>query len=172
VTSVTSPARGQVLFLLILTTFFWGGSFLFTKIGAQELPPSLFVLLRFSLASLLMVLLCLPRLRRLNRVIIMRGLIVGSALAISNLTFAVGVKGTSISRAGVLNNLFVLFIPLIARILWKDRIGPAHLSGIIMACAGIGLLAGGGSAGFSQGDIISTLCAFSLPCISSRYRGC
>lgn len=159
-TSVTSPARGQVLFLLILTTFFWGGSFLFTKIGAQELPPSLFVLLRFSLASLLMVLLCLPRLRRLNRVIIRRGLIVGSALAISNLTFAVGVKGTSISRAGVLNNLFVLFIPLIARILWKDRIGPAHLSGIIIACAGIGLLAGGGGAGFSQGDIISTLCAF------------
>jgi len=160
VTTATSPARGRVLFLLILTTFFWGGSFLFTKIGVRELPPSLFVLLRFSLASLLMGLFCLPRLGRLNRVTIMRGLIVGIALGITNLTFVVGIKGTSITRAGVLNNLFVLFIPLIARILWKERIGPAHLSGIIMACAGIGLLAGGGSAGFSQGDIISTLCAF------------
>jgi len=160
VTTATPPAPGRVLFFLILTTFFWGGSFLFTKIGVRELPPSLFVLLRFSLASLLMGLLCLPRLGRLNRETLMRGLIVGSALGITNLTFVVGIKGTSISRAGVLNNLFVLFIPLIARILWKDRIGPAHLAGILMASAGIGLLAGGGGAGFSQGDIISTLCAF------------
>lgn len=149
-----------MLFCLILATFFWGGSFLFTKIGVRELPPSLFVLLRFSLASLLMGLLCLPRLGRLNRTTIMRGMIVGCALGITNLTFVVGIKGTSISRAGVLNNLFVLFIPLIARILWKDRIGPAHLAGILLAAAGIGLLAGGSGAGFSQGDIISTLCAF------------
>ncbi|MGE0919653.1 DMT family transporter [Trichlorobacter lovleyi] len=160
VSAVSPPSPGRVLFFLVLTTFFWGGSFLFTKIGVREVPPPFFVLLRFSLASIVMGLLCLPRLGRLNRQTILRGTIVGLALGITNLTFVVGVQGTSISRAGVINNLFVLFIPLIARIVWKDRIGGINTAGIGLASLGIALLAGGGGEGFNRGDMISTLCAF------------
>lgn len=155
-----NPSHGKVLFYLVLTTFFWGGSFLFTKIGVAEVAPSYFVLLRFVLASLIMALLCLPRLHRLDRVTLRRGMIVGLALGVTNLTFVVGIQGTSISRAGVINNLFVLFIPLIARAIWKDRIGKLNLVGIILASSGIALLASGGGAGFNRGDLVSTLCAF------------
>jgi drug/metabolite transporter (DMT)-like permease len=87
-------------------------------------------------------------------------MIVGLALGITNLTFVVGIQGTSISRAGVINNLFVLFIPLIARTIWKDRIGSLNLVGIVLASCGIALLASGGGAGFNRGDLVSTLCAF------------
>lgn len=153
------PTQGRILFFLVLTTFFWGGSFLFTKIGVREVPPPYFVLLRFSLATLLMGLVCLPRLGRLNRETVRRGIIVGTALGITNLTFVFGIQGTSISRAGVINNLFVLFIPLIAKLLWRDRIGGPNLLGVVLASLGIGLLAGGGT-GFNRGDLISTLCAF------------
>ncbi|SKA13888.1 Threonine/homoserine efflux transporter RhtA [Trichlorobacter thiogenes] len=160
VSAVSSPSSGKVLFYLILTTFFWGGSFLFTKIGVREVPPPFFVLLRFSLAAVLMGLLCLPRLARLDRQTVRRGTIVGLALGVTNLTFVVGVQGTSISRAGVINNLFVLFIPLIARTVWKDRIGRINIAGIGLASLGIALLASGGGEGFNRGDMISTLCAF------------
>jgi drug/metabolite transporter (DMT)-like permease len=160
VSAASPPSSGKVLFFLVLTTFFWGGSFLFTKIGVREVPPPFFVLLRFSLASVLMGSLCLPRLGRLNRQTILRGTIVGLALGVTNLTFVVGVQGTSISRAGVINNLFVLFIPLIARVVWKDRIGGINIVGIGLASLGIALLAGGGGEGFNRGDMISTLCAF------------
>lgn len=153
------PTQGRILFFLVLTTFFWGGSFLFTKIGVREVPPPYFVLLRFSLATLLMGLVCLPRLGRLNRETVKRGMIVGTALGVTNLTFVFGIQGTSISRAGVINNLFVLFIPLIAKLLWRDRIGGPNLLGVVLASVGIGLLAGGGT-GFNRGDLISTLCAF------------
>jgi drug/metabolite transporter (DMT)-like permease len=156
---LAAPSPGRVLFVLVMTTFLWGGSFLFTKIGVEEVPPPFFVLLRFSLAAFLMGLLCIPRLGRLDRVTIRRGILVGLALGITNLTFVVGIKGTSISRAGVINNLFVLFIPLIARIVWKDRIGGITVAGIGLASLGIGLLAGGGGEGFNRGDMVSTLCA-------------
>jgi drug/metabolite transporter (DMT)-like permease len=155
-----TPSHGRVLFFLVLTTFFWGGSFLFTKIGVREVPPQFFVLIRFSMAALLMGIICIPRLRRLDLVTLKRGLIVGMALGITNLTFVFGIKGTSISRAGVINNLFVLFIPLIAKVVWRDRIGRNNLLGIVMASLGIGLLAAGGGEGFNRGDLISTLCAF------------
>lgn len=157
---LTTPSQGKVLFYLVLTTFFWGGSFLFSKIGVSYLPPPVFVLLRFCLAAGIMALLCIPRISGLDRITLRRGIVVGLALGVTNLTFIFGIQGTSISRAGVINNLFVLFIPLIGRFFFKERIGLLNLAGIALASAGIGLLAGGGDDGFNRGDLISTLCAF------------
>ena len=148
----------------MLTTLFWGGSFLFSKVGLAEIPPPLFVFSRFLLATLIMLVACRSKLGQLNRGTMMRGAIVGLALGITNISFVFGIQGTSISRAGVLNNLFVLFIPLIARILWRDRIGRLNIAGISLAVAGIWLLAGGSGAGFNRGDLISTICAFFIAC--------
>lgn len=153
------PSRGRVYLFLILTTFFWGGSFLFSKIGLREIPPLLFVFSRFALATLIMMVVFARRLRMLDRHILKRGAIVGLALGLTNITFVFGVKDTSISRAGVLNNLFVLFIPLITKLVWKERIGRINLAGLALAGAGIWLLASSGGVGFNRGDLVSTMCA-------------
>lgn len=149
----------KVHFFLVLTTIFWGGSFVFNKLGFREVPPVTFLALRFSLATVIMALICLPRLRRLTPAIFTRGGIVGLALAATNLSFVVGLAGTSVTRAGFLNNLFVLFIPLLCYLLWRDRLDRWCLSGIVLALAGIWLLASGGIGGFSRGDLLSTACA-------------
>lgn len=153
-------SSARVHFFLVLTTFFWGGSFLFTKLGLKEVAPVLFVFCRFALATVVMLGVCAGRLKGLDRNIIRRGTIVGITLGVTNLSFVFGVSGTSISRAGILNNLFVLFIPLIGKLIWRDRIGRINMVGIAMAVAGIWLLATGGGSGFNRGDAISTLCAF------------
>jgi drug/metabolite transporter (DMT)-like permease len=153
------PAQGRVYFFLILTTFFWGGSFLFSKIGLREIPPTLFVFSRFTLATVIMLLVFFRRLGTMDRGTLLRGLAVGLALGLTNISFVFGIQGTSISRAGVLNNLFVLFIPLITKVVWRDRIGRVNLFGIGLAVAGIWLLATGGGAGFNRGDLLSTICA-------------
>jgi len=163
-TTSKAPAMNRVYFFLVLTTFFWGGSFLFTKIGVATIPPQLFVLSRFILATLIMLLVCSGRLRKLNSGTIVRGMAVGVALGLTNLSFVFGIQGTSISRAGVLNNLFVLFIPVITKIIWRDRIGRVNMAGITLAVAGIALLATGGGSGFNRGDIFSTFCAFLIAC--------
>src|SRR6185369_2955819 len=163
-TPPATPAMNRVYFFLVLTTFFWGGSFLFTKIGIATIPPQLFVLSRFILATLIMLLVCSRRLKKLDSATLVRGMMVGTALGLTNLSFVFGVQGTSISRAGILNNLFVLFIPVITRMVWRDRIGRVNMAGIALAVAGIVLLATGGGGGFNRGDIISTLCAFMIAC--------
>ena len=158
-TDIERPSQGRIYFFLILTTFFWGGSFLFSKIGLREIPPQLFVFTRFTLATLIMLLVFWRRLGALNRDILKRGIIVGMALGLTNITFVFGVQGTSISRAGVLNNLFVLFIPIITKAFWRERIGRVNMAGIALAVAGIWLLATGGGVGFNKGDLLSTICA-------------
>jgi drug/metabolite transporter (DMT)-like permease len=163
-THPSHPSLNRVYFFLVLTTFFWGGSFLFTKIGVATIPPQLFVLSRFTLATALMLLVCLKRVRLLDRGTVIRGMTVGVALGLTNLSFVFGIQGTSISRAGILNNLFVLFIPVITKIIWRDRIGRVNMAGIALAVAGIVLLATGGGNGFNRGDFLSTFCAFMIAC--------
>jgi drug/metabolite transporter (DMT)-like permease len=161
-TDAPTMPSSRVHAVLVLTTLFWGGSFLFTKIGLGTVPPIHFVSLRFALAALIMLLACLPRLHRFNWGEARRGAIVGLALGITNITFVFGLKGTSISRAGILNNLFVLFIPLLAKMVWRERIGRTNLAGVALAVAGIAILATGGGAGFNRGDLVSTICAFCI----------
>lgn len=144
---------------MMVTTVFWGGSFVFNKIGFREVPPITFLFLRFSLATLLMGLFTLHRIRRINRVVIWKGVAVGLALGATNLSFVLGVSGTSISRAGFLNNLFVLIIPLLCFLIWREGVSRATSAGICLATAGLCFLARGGVTGFNAGDLLSTICA-------------
>jgi drug/metabolite transporter (DMT)-like permease len=146
-------------FWLMVATLFWGGSFVFNKIAFREVPPVNFMFIRFSLATLIMGVLCHRRLHRLNRGIIRKGVIVGLALGIANISFVLGVNETTVSRAGFLNNLFVLIIPLLSFLLWRERVDRWNLAGILLALAGLWQLARGGAEGFNRGDLLSSFCA-------------
>lgn len=153
------PRSAQATFWLVLTTLFWGGSFVFNKIGFREIPPVTFLFLRFALATAVMALLCLPRLKRFDLATLKSGFVVGCALAATNISFVLGVSGTSISRAGFLNNLFVLIIPLLCYLFWRERLDRLTLAGLGLAFAGLWQMAHGGVEGFNRGDLLSTLCA-------------
>jgi drug/metabolite transporter (DMT)-like permease len=151
--------RRVAVFWMVITTVLWGGSFVANKIGFREIPPVTFLFLRFSLATVIMGCLSCRRPGGLNRQIVKKGMLVGLALGAANLTFVLGVNGTSVSRAGFLNNLFVLIIPFLGFFVWRERISRITAIGVILAMAGLWSLAGGGSAGFNRGDFLSTVCA-------------
>jgi len=154
-----SPSQRKVTLALVISTLFWGGSFVFNKIAFREVPPVTFLFIRFSLATFIMGVFCLRRVPSLNWGIIKKGGMVGFALGLANLSFVLGVNGTTVSRAGFLNNLFVLIIPLLCFVLWRERVDRWTLVGIILALAGLWQLARGGAEGFNRGDLLSTLCA-------------
>ncbi|PKN11694.1 MAG: EamA/RhaT family transporter [Deltaproteobacteria bacterium HGW-Deltaproteobacteria-4] len=149
----------RAVFFLTLTTLLWGGSFLFTKLGVRDFPPVTFMTLRFAGAALLMAAFCTRRLPRLTLKVTARGALIGTALAAANIMFVTGISGTTISRAGFLNNLFVLIIPLLSFLLWQTRLEIATLFGVLLATAGLTQLAEGGLEGFNRGDLFSTICA-------------
>ena len=152
--------RHRAVSWLAFTTLLWGGSFIFTKIGVREFPPLVFLSLRFAIAAVLMIALCGTRLRAFNGDLLRRGMVIGTALAAANITFVIGISGTTVSRAGFLNNLFVLIIPLLGFLLWRHKIDLWTLSGVLLATIGLWQLAEGGLDGFNRGDLFSTICAF------------
>lgn len=160
--SPSKPSPRRVVFFLVLTTVLWGGSFVFNKLGFREIPPLTFAFYRFSLATLLMGVLCIGRLQRLTRDIVGKGCAVGLALASANLSFVLGLNETTVSRAGFLNNLFVLFVPLLGFLFWRERISRFLVFGIALALIGLWLLTQGGAAGFGRGDLLSMVCALCI----------
>jgi len=144
---------------MVVTTILWGGSFVFNKIGFREIAPFTFMFLRFSLATVIMACIVVKRLPGMNRQIMKKGTLVGLALSAANLTFVLGVNGTSVSRAGFLNNLFVLIIPFLCFVVWRERVSRITSVGVFMAVAGLASLARGGEAGFNSGDLLSMISA-------------
>ncbi len=157
-----SPVPPRAVLFLVLTTVLWGGSFVFNKLAFRELHPVTFAFFRFFLATALMGIICGGRLKALNRDVAVKGIKVGLALSAANLSFVFGLNETTVSRAGFLNNLFVLFVPLLGFAIWGERINRFLCSGILLAVAGLWMLTMGGTAGFNRGDLLSTVCALCI----------
>lgn len=123
---------------LLLVTLVWGFNFAVVKIGLAQLPPILFVSLRFFLvAALLLPFLKWPRHKR--------GLILLLAITLGVIHFSMfflGVSGLEVSTAAIAIQLQVPFASILAAIVYRDRLGWRRLLGMAFAFAGVALVAG------------------------------
>src|SRR5262249_2604118 len=102
---------------LLLVTLVWGFNFAVVKIGLAQLPPILFVSLRFFLVAALL----LPFLKRPRH---KRGLILllGITLGVIHFSmFFLGVSGLEVSTAAIAIQLQVPFASILAAIVCRDR---------------------------------------------------
>jgi len=144
--------------LLLAVTAIYGWTFVVVKQAIGEYPVLPFLGLRFALAALLLLLI----LRRWPGLVSWRrGLPVAAALAVGYLCQTEGMLTVSPGIAGLLTGLFVVFTPLLDRLLFASRLRLATLISIAMALAGTGLLTGG-LAGFRFGDLLVVLAALAF----------
>ena len=137
-----------------MVTAVWGWTFVLVKDAVTQYPTLPFLQVRFLLALLVMALLVrrLPTRRELNL-----GLIVGAVLAAGYLAQTVGLTMTSPGNAGLITGLFVVFAPLLNRIVGA-RIRWWTWGAILVSLAGLVLLTGG-PAGMGLGDLLVLACA-------------
>lgn len=124
------------LFLLIAVV--WGLNFAVAKLGLAQLPPMLFVALRFALvAALLLPFVKLPH-GRWRRVI-------GIAFTLGLMHFALmftGLKSLDAATAAIAIQLQVPFAALLAAIFFQDKLGWRRALGMAIAFVGVALIAG------------------------------
>lgn len=126
--------RFRADFLLLLAAFFWGTSFLGQKTAGVSLGPLTIVALRYVVAGLMLLPLAVAearrataRLARQDRVLI--GLI-GLCAVGGNSFEQWGLATTSVTNAGFLTALYVVFVPFAV---WMVRLTPPKLS-VLAAC--------------------------------------
>ncbi|HYD65794.1 DMT family transporter, partial [Azospirillum sp.] len=124
--------------LALLVMALWGLNFVAAKIGLAEFPPMLLMGMRFTLvAALLLPFVRMPRGK-------MRGIFLLSVI-LGTVHFPLmfnGIKGLDAATASVAAQLQVPFASLLAALFFKDKLGWKRAFGMVVAFAGVLLIAG------------------------------
>jgi drug/metabolite transporter (DMT)-like permease len=141
------------LLALIAVTAVWGITFVQVKDAIELYPLFSFLAVRFAIAA---VVLAVPSARRLGS-LGRRGWIAGSALglllAAGYALQTLGLERTTVSSAGFITGLYVVFTPVLALLLFRAHVGAAVWVGVGLAVAGLAMLSGVG-AGDPVGDLL------------------
>lgn len=126
------------LALMVLVQFIWGINFVVVKVGLQHMQPLFFVALRFSLAALiLMPIVGLPR-KHLKRVIPL-----SLTLGVMHFTLIfTGMHYLDAATTSIAVQLQVPFAAILAAVVFKETLHWRRITGMVIAFAGIVLIAG------------------------------
>jgi len=141
---------------LIAVTAVWGVTFVQVKDAVELYPLFGFLALRFAIASLVLAAPAAGRLRSLGRSGWVAGSALGLLLAAGYGLQTAGLERTTVSSAGFITGLYVVFTPLLALLLFRTRVGGAVWIGVALAVVGLAMLSGVG-AGDPLGDLLVLL---------------
>lgn len=154
-------------FLLLLAAFIWGIAFVAQSVGMEHLGPFSFGMARFFLGSIVLLPLVVFR-RRQNRkkgitpagkkITWIAGICCGLALGVATSFQQMGLKYTTVGKAGFITTLYIIIVPILGVFLKKK------VRGRVWICAGIAavgmyLLCMSESLHIGKGDLLVFVCA-------------
>lgn len=160
--------------LLFLTAFIWGSSFIAQSVGVSPdsenmLSPSTFNGVRSLLGGLVLLpviyFLDLSKkkkhqpVKKIDKTLIVGGLICGICLCLASTTQTAGMVYTSPGKAGFITALYMVIVPIIGIFLGK-KLSPVIVLSVIIAIASLYLLCIDSAFKINKGDIMILICAF------------
>ncbi|MFV1876279.1 EamA family transporter [Nioella sp.] len=136
------PLRDLILIGLVVLA--WGSNFTAMKLALEDLPPFLFVGLRFAILLPLLVVLKRPK------VPWWKIIAVGALINMGQFAFLFAALAADASSAGLASLLIQTQVPLtilLSFLVFGERIRPLQVVGLLVAVAGLGVfaLSAGGS---------------------------
>ncbi len=142
---------------LTAVTAIWGSTFLIVQRALPYFSPLVFLLLRFVLASAVVLLLYRKKLKRAGFV---PGVVTGLFLFSGYAFQTIGLQFTTSSKSAFLTSLSVPMVPLVASFVYRRGPGLWELLGVLAATAGMLLLTAPEHMGaVNKGDLLSFCCA-------------
>lgn len=168
-----TPMRADLL--LLVCAAIWGISFLWQKWANEHVAPLTYVGVRCLCGGLLTLPLALrPRVReglrdpRRRRALWIGGLAAGLCMAFASGFQQTGLLHTTVTNAGFITGLYVVFVPFLGALLGQRIGGPAWIA-VVLAIAGMFLLSFHHATsaadfaefvkGLNEGDLWVLLCA-------------
>jgi drug/metabolite transporter (DMT)-like permease len=151
-------SRPIAVLALVLTTMLWGFAFVAQKSAMDSMGPLTFSAVRYALGSLAILPLVFWELRRTGRSLERKEWGVVLLIAISFFLGValqqIGLTMTTVTNSGFLTSLYVLFVPLLALVVFSQKPHPIVWVGMPMALVGVYLLNGGRVDSFNLGDLL------------------
>jgi len=130
--------RPRDLAILTGISLIWGTNFVVVKIGLDQLPPLLFVALRFVVVAAMLVPFVEPPRGQFRKIFLL-------SITLGLLHFSmmfVGLRTLDASTAAIAIQLQVPFAAILAALLYKEKLGWQRAFGMAIAFAGVALIAG------------------------------
>jgi drug/metabolite transporter (DMT)-like permease len=136
-------ARGATLATLGLmaVTAIWGSTFFLIKDLVGRLPAADFLAIRFLIAAVAMLLLFFRPLLRLSAREWWQGLLLGAVYGIGQLLQTNGLEHTDASISGFATGMYVVFTPLLATVLLRQRLPSIAWIAVLLSLGGLAVLA-------------------------------
>ena len=153
-------------FLLLTAAVIWGSGFVAQRLGSEHVDAFAFTGLRFTLGTLLL----LPLLRFARwpkhvapvfswRATTRGGIMAGIVMTLAATAQQHGLGQTTASNGAFITSLYVVFVPFVAILLTRHRIGWAVWTGVALAAVGLALLGVKEDATINGGDWWILVCA-------------
>ncbi|MDY0082946.1 MAG: DMT family transporter [Ignavibacteriaceae bacterium] len=154
---------------LFSMTIVWGATFALMKDAFTDISPALFVGIRFTLATLLIIPFTFKRLKSINKQTFIAGSILGVFYFAGFATQTIGLNLTTATKSGFITGTFVVFIPILQLIIERRKPGWFNLISIVLVLIGLLMLSSGGNniisfvhklgSDFNTGDLLTLVCA-------------
>ncbi len=138
--------------LLLFVAVIWGSAFAVQRVAAQFIGPFLFNAVRFLLA----VAVILPFTRKIQWKIEKSSLpwmgLAGALLFAASTLQQAGLQWTTAANAAFITTLYVVFVPLLLVLFWKQRLPWLNWAAALLAITGVKLLSSPGGLQLAPGD--------------------
>ncbi len=127
---------------LILVTAVWGITFVQVKDAVELYPLFAFLAVRYLIATAALAPAAVRRLRGLGRDGVVAGGVLGVLIALGIGLQTAGLERTTVTNAGFVTGLYVLFTPVLGLALFRTRIPRQLWLAVALAIAGLAMLSG------------------------------
>ena len=150
--------------LLLLAGAIWGMGFVAQSTAMENIGPWFFIALRFGLATVTMLPFAIREnrraVRKAERIDFLKFGMIVITLFLGMAAQQWGLLTTSVTNAGFLTALYLIMVPMLGIVLFRQMPHPIIWPAALCALAGIFLLSGGKLDALQRGDWLTILCAF------------
>jgi len=150
-----------MLIILVIINLLWASTFIFGKILLEDhnLPVSLIISFRFLVAGITVWIIFRKKISFSKNVVI-KGSIIGVINGLAMIFQLVGLKYTTASNSGFLTATYILILPFVEKLFWRNKIKKMVLLSVATAFIGVYLLSVNdiGTVNFNIGDIYTIIC--------------
>lgn len=157
-------------FLLFLTACIWGMAFVSQSKGMEFMHPFTFNGVRCLIGAFVLLIYILTSRKFAGdkaspvdwKITIKVGILCGIALTIASTLQQVGIKYTSVGKAGFITTLYIIFVPIGGLIIFKRKVSPVVWCSAVLAAFGLYLLCMTEKLSLGLGDGLVFLCAIAF----------
>ena len=143
---------------LICTTLIWGSSFVILKSALDSITPMWVLAIRFAGAALMMLIACLPRLKRIDRGHLRGGVIMGVCLALAYIVQTYGLVYTTPGKNAFLTATYCILVPFLYWAIARKKPDRYNIIAAIVCLVGMGFVCLNDDLSVNVGDVLTICC--------------